>query len=159
MKPELPSQRNCLACLRLQTFGMLKQGQVTFGLGQNHIMSPRTVCRHKRKQILWLLDWSITMLAFSAPFINVILPFSFLINTPCLCLQIGTLFEFLPESVILKKAIFFNISQINACCLSLRKTFDFYGNSFNDVVWSLLVHFTHSSPLFYVLFHAFCLQF
>lgn len=35
MHPELPCQRNCLACPMPQTFGMLTQGQATFGFAMN----------------------------------------------------------------------------------------------------------------------------
>lgn len=49
MESELPSQRNCLAHLMLQTLGMLKQGKITSGLGLNSIVSERTDCKDYKK--------------------------------------------------------------------------------------------------------------
>lgn len=50
VEPGRPSRRNCLARLGPQSFGMLKQSKITFGLGLKcSIESRRTVCKDNRK--------------------------------------------------------------------------------------------------------------
>lgn len=50
MELELPSLRNCLVPLLPQTFGMLKQGQITLGLGlKQHCVPKKTVCKNNKK--------------------------------------------------------------------------------------------------------------
>lgn len=49
MQSELPSQRNCLARLTPQTFGMFKLGKRTSRLGQSNIVSQRSTCKANRK--------------------------------------------------------------------------------------------------------------
>lgn len=41
MATELPCQRNCLACLMPQIFGVLKQDKITFGLGLKQPCVPK----------------------------------------------------------------------------------------------------------------------
>lgn len=48
MEPELPCQKNCLACLIPQTFGMLKQDKITFRLGLKQPCVPKN-CKDSKK--------------------------------------------------------------------------------------------------------------
>lgn len=49
MELELPTQRNCLARLTPQTFGILKPGKATFALGLSNAVSQRPVCKDDKK--------------------------------------------------------------------------------------------------------------
>lgn len=48
MELEMPSQRNSFASSHA-SFGMLKWGKTTFGLGLSYIISQRTVCKDNKK--------------------------------------------------------------------------------------------------------------
>lgn len=49
MEPELPRQRNCLACFHSRISGMLEQGKITFELGPSNLVSQKTICKENKK--------------------------------------------------------------------------------------------------------------
>lgn len=48
MKWELPCQKNCLVHLMPQTFGTLKWGKITSGIGLTQPCVQRTVCKDNK---------------------------------------------------------------------------------------------------------------
>lgn len=49
MESQMPSQRNCLAHLTPQIFGMFELGKITFGLDQTNIVFQTSVCKANSK--------------------------------------------------------------------------------------------------------------
>lgn len=57
MELVLPFQRNCLACLIAQTFGILKRRNNLWPKPRATLCPKEMFAKVPRKQILWLLDW------------------------------------------------------------------------------------------------------